>query len=50
MQHWRHVLPEGAMLEVQYEDVVNDLEGQARRLAAHCGLHWDDAGPAFHKT
>jgi hypothetical protein len=31
-------------------DVVNNLEGQARRLVAHCGLDWDDACPAFHKT
>jgi hypothetical protein len=38
------------MLEVQYEQVVDDLEGQARRLVAHCGLDWDDACLAFHKT
>ena len=28
MAHWREVLPEGAMLEVQYEELVADLEGQ----------------------
>jgi tetratricopeptide (TPR) repeat protein len=50
MQHWRNVLPNGVMLEVQYEQVVDDLEGQARRLVAHCGLDWDDACLAFHKT
>jgi Sulfotransferase family len=38
------------MLEVQYEDVVDDPEGQARRLVAHCGLDCDDACLAFHKT
>src|SRR6185437_5316895 len=26
MAHWRQVLPAGAMLDVQYEDVVQDLE------------------------
>jgi len=50
MAHWRRVLPEGAMLDVQYEDVVADLEGQARRLISSCGLEWDDACLDFHKT
>jgi hypothetical protein len=30
--------------------VVGDLEVQARRIVAHCGLEWDDACLAFHKT
>ena len=38
MAHWRNVLPAGAMLEVQYEDVVADLEGQTRRMLDNCGL------------
>ena len=50
MQHWRDILPKETMLEVQYEEVIDDLEGQARRLIAHCELEWDDACLAFHKT
>jgi len=50
MEHWREVLPKGAMLEVQYEDVVDNLEGQAKRIVEYCGLEWDDACLAFHKT
>jgi tetratricopeptide (TPR) repeat protein len=50
MQHWRRVLPEGVLLEVQYEDVVDDLEGQARRMVKYCGLEWEEACLAFHKT
>ncbi|HEY1980626.1 MAG TPA: sulfotransferase, partial [Xanthobacteraceae bacterium] len=50
MAHWRRVLPPGRMLDVQYEDVVGDLEAQARRIIAYCGLPWDDACLAFHKT
>ena len=50
MAHWRAILPAGVMLEVQYEEVVDDLEGQARRIIAHCGLEWDDACLAFHKS
>lgn len=43
MAHWRTVLPPGVMLEVRYEEVVADLEGQARRMVEHCGLGWDPA-------
>jgi len=35
---------------VHYEDVVNDLEGSARRFVAHCGLEWDPRCLDFHKT
>ena len=50
MEHWRHVLPTGVMLEVQYEDVVADVKRQARRVVAHCGLEWDDACLTFYQT
>jgi tetratricopeptide (TPR) repeat protein len=50
MAHWREVLPAGAMLEVRYEALVADFESEARRLVAFCGLQWDDACLAFHKT
>jgi DNA-binding IclR family transcriptional regulator len=50
MAHWRTVLPESRFLDVSYEAVVADLEGQARRIIAHCGLPWDDRCLAFHKT
>jgi len=50
MDHWRAVLPEGVMLEVSYEELVADFEGQARRIVAHCGLTWDEACLDFYKT
>lgn len=50
MEHWRAVLPPGTMIEVQYEDLVADLESEARRMLAHCGLDWDPACLAFHQT
>jgi tetratricopeptide (TPR) repeat protein len=50
MDHWRSVLPPGAMLDVAYEDIVDDLEGQARRLIEYCGLPWDDRCVGFHRT
>ncbi len=42
MDHWRSVLDPNSVLEVVHEDVVNDLEGQARRLIDYCGLAWDN--------
>jgi tetratricopeptide (TPR) repeat protein len=50
MAHWRSVVPPGAILDVSYEDVVDDLEGQARRLIAYCGLPWDDRCLSFHRN
>ena len=50
MLHWHEVLPPGRILDVRYEDVVADLESQARRVIAHCGLPWDDRCLAFHET
>ncbi|MFT3757941.1 sulfotransferase [Thauera sp.] len=50
MAHWRAVLPAGSFLEVQYEEVVADLPGQARRLLDFAGLPWNDACLDFHKT
>jgi tetratricopeptide (TPR) repeat protein len=50
MAHWRSVLPAGAMLEVQYETLVEQFESQARRIVAYCGLEWDPACLEFYKT
>lgn len=50
MAHWRSVLPSDRFIEVDYEDVVENLEGEARRLIDFVGLPWDDACLSFHKT
>jgi tetratricopeptide (TPR) repeat protein len=50
MEHWRYVLPPGVMLDLQYEDVVADLEGQSRRVLDFCGLEWDPRCLDFHQT
>jgi tetratricopeptide (TPR) repeat protein len=42
MDHWRAVLPV-SIHEVDYEEMVSDLEAVARRLVAACGLEWDPA-------
>jgi tetratricopeptide (TPR) repeat protein len=50
MAHWREVLPPGVMLELRYEELVGDLEGQSRRMLEHCGLPWTSACLEFHKN
>lgn len=50
MEHWRQVLPEGAMIEVQYEELVENLETEAKRIVEYCDLEWDSACLSFHKT
>ncbi|MEQ8206221.1 MAG: sulfotransferase, partial [Woeseia sp.] len=49
MDHWHTVLP-GFVLDVQYEDVVADLDGQVARLLDYCGLPFEDACLRFHET
>jgi tetratricopeptide (TPR) repeat protein len=50
MQHWRAVLPAGRVLEVSYESMVADLEGQARRLVDYLGMPWDERCLGFHQN
>jgi len=50
MNHWRSVLAPNAILDVSYEQVVDDLECQARRLIDYCGLPWDDRCLSFHSN
>lgn len=47
MAMWRKALPD-RLIEVQYEDLVADQEGQTRRLLVHCGLPWSDDCLSFH--
>lgn len=49
MAHWREVLPPDRMLEVQYEDIVDDFETQARRIVDYCGLDWQDSCLEFFR-
>ena len=49
MVHWDAVLP-GQVLRVNYEEVVDDLETQVRRLLEFCGLPFESACLSFHET
>jgi tetratricopeptide (TPR) repeat protein len=49
MDHWIGALPL-RMLEVRYESLVADLEGQSRRLIDFLGLPWHPACVEFHRA
>lgn len=49
VDHWRGSLHD-SWLEVSYENLVADQEGETRRLLSHCGLDWQDACLHFHKN
>ena len=49
MDHWDRVLP-GKVLRVNHENVLDDLEGQTRRMLDYCGLPFEEACLDFHKT
>jgi predicted Zn-dependent protease len=49
MRHWDSTLP-GRVLRVWYEDVVEDLQGNVRRILEFCGLECEPACVEFYKT
>lgn len=49
MDHWDRVLP-GHVLKVQHEDVLDDLDGQVRRMLDFCGLPFEPGCIDFHRT
>jgi tetratricopeptide (TPR) repeat protein len=48
MRHWDRVLP-GRILRIQHEDVVDDLEGNVRRILEFCGLEFEPGCVEFYK-
>jgi Sulfotransferase family len=49
MAHWDSALP-GKVLRVEYEDVVNDLEANVRKILAFCGLEYEPQCIEFYKN
>lgn len=50
MSHWRAILPADTMLEVPYEELVEDQEAWSRKLLEFIGLPWDARCLDFHQT
>jgi len=42
MQHWHRIMP-GAVLDIDYDELVRDTESAARRLLGFCGLPYEPA-------
>jgi len=49
MRHWDEALP-GSVLHVQYEDVVDNVEAEVRKILAFCGLPFEESCVTFHET
>ena len=49
MNHWDNVLP-GKILTVNNEDVIDDLEGQVRRLLNFLEIPFEQNCISFHET
>src|SRR5215471_4716548 len=47
--HWQKLRPHH-MIEVNYETLVADLEGESRRVIDFLGLPWEPACLEFHRT
>jgi tetratricopeptide (TPR) repeat protein len=48
-KHWMELLP-NHMIEMNYETLVGDLEGESRRLIDFLGLEWEPSCLDFHQT
>lgn len=49
MAYWRSTLPPGSLYELQYEALVEDQEGESRKLLEFLELDWEDQVLEFHK-
>ena len=49
MRHWDAVLP-GRVLRVINEDLIDNSEGQIRRILDHCRLPFEESCLNFHQT
>jgi Tfp pilus assembly protein PilF len=49
MAHWKSLYGDD-IHDVDYDTLVTDFEPTVRRLLDHCGLPWDSACLAFHRT
>lgn len=49
MEHWKKVVPV-RIYDLSYESLVEDTEGEARKLTDFIGLPWDENCLNFHRT
>jgi hypothetical protein len=49
MAHWHSVFP-GRIHDIQYEDLVANLEPVSRAMFEYLDIQWDDNCLEFHRT
>ncbi len=49
MDHWHTVLPGDLLYDIQYEDVVENLEIEAKKLVDFIGVDWKEDCLSFHE-
>ena len=49
MQHWEALFP-GRILQIQYEDIVDQQEASTRMLLNHCDLPWENQCLSFENN
>ena len=49
MNHWHSLFP-GEILDVHYENHMDDFEGQVRRILDYCGLPFEQQCLRFYET
>jgi Tfp pilus assembly protein PilF len=50
MEHWRSNFPEGVVMDLHYEELVDDQETWSRKMLDFIGLQWDRQCVDFHRT
>lgn len=49
MQHWHNIAP-GKILDIQYEDLLENFETDVKQLLAFCGLEFEANCLAFENN
>ena len=49
MKFWNNILP-NFILNLKYEDLVNNTEDQVKKLLSFCELNWEDKCLKFYET
>lgn len=49
MEHWQTVLP-GKIHKIDYESLVNDIDGESRKLVEFCNLEWQEQCLKFYEN
>jgi len=50
MDYWKKILPEGAIVDISYDRLIENPETISRDLIEACGLQWDPACLEFYKA